>query len=223
MLRYTHSKTNNYTKRALKLYLSAVSLSFNNFNNFNNFVKIQSLPMLFKESLESLEETPLKVQKTITNIKLLNNQSEDHINTIKQQIELDQCDLQKIVSAFLRLEENEKELNAHLHSLYNFIDGQTETVELDCNNFDEMVSKSALILKTNQISARELGETGAHANKDRDGAPCYCGKDVNAKMIACDDPNCRIEWFHLSCIGISQPPAGKWYCRECRKRQRLHS
>lgn len=176
--------------------------------------------MLFKESIESLEETPLKVQKTITNIKLLNSQSEDHITTIEQQIESDQCDVQKIVSAFLRLEENEKEMNAHLHSLYNFIDGQTGTVELDCNNFDEMVSKSALVLKTNQISARELGEAGAHANRERDSAPCYCGKDINAKMIACDDPNCRIEWFHLSCVGMAQPPAGKWYCRECRKRQR---
>ena len=38
-------------------------------------------------------------------------------------------------------------------------------------------------------------------------------------MIACDNPNCMIEWFHLECLIIQSVPKGKskWYCPDCRK------
>jgi len=36
-------------------------------------------------------------------------------------------------------------------------------------------------------------------------------------MIACDGKNCTIEWFHWSCVGITEPPEGNWYCLSCQK------
>ena len=26
---------------------------------------------------------------------------------------------------------------------------------------------------------------------------------------------CTIEWFHYGCVGITEPPKGKWYCPQC--------
>ena len=26
---------------------------------------------------------------------------------------------------------------------------------------------------------------------------------------------CEKEWFHFSCVGITQQPKGKWYCKDC--------
>lgn len=26
---------------------------------------------------------------------------------------------------------------------------------------------------------------------------------------------CPFEWFHYPCVGITQPPKGKWYCPKC--------
>ncbi|KAG5439980.1 hypothetical protein PCK2_000672 [Pneumocystis canis] len=34
-------------------------------------------------------------------------------------------------------------------------------------------------------------------------------------MVACDGRKCQREWFHLPCIGLSEPPQGEWYCDEC--------
>lgn len=48
---------------------------------------------------------------------------------------------------------------------------------------------------------------------------CYCRRNLNSKLIACDDENCKIEWFHLGCVGISESPEGNWYCRECKKKR----
>jgi len=35
------------------------------------------------------------------------------------------------------------------------------------------------------------------------------------EMVACDNPDCPIEWFHYECVGLDEPPKGKWYCRDC--------
>lgn len=44
---------------------------------------------------------------------------------------------------------------------------------------------------------------------------CICKKPERGRMIACDNKNCKIEWFHYKCIGIAQAPKGKWYCKKC--------
>lgn len=37
-------------------------------------------------------------------------------------------------------------------------------------------------------------------------------------MIACDNPDCPIEWFHCQCVGVSNSKTKeKWYCPECIK------
>ena len=44
---------------------------------------------------------------------------------------------------------------------------------------------------------------------------CICNRVSYGEMIACDNPDCSIEWFHFNCVGISQMPKGKWYCPNC--------
>ncbi|TBU50172.1 hypothetical protein BD309DRAFT_946038 [Dichomitus squalens] len=44
---------------------------------------------------------------------------------------------------------------------------------------------------------------------------CFCNQVSYGDMIACDNPTCAKEWFHMGCVGLVRPPKGKWYCREC--------
>ncbi|RCK67284.1 Chromatin modification-related protein YNG2 [Candida viswanathii] len=46
---------------------------------------------------------------------------------------------------------------------------------------------------------------------------CYCQRVSFGEMVGCDNPTCIIEWFHLPCIGLKNPPKGKWYCDDCKK------
>ena len=48
---------------------------------------------------------------------------------------------------------------------------------------------------------------------------CYCGGPENGTMIACDNPDCPIEWFHTKCLRLQTLPKrkAKWYCPDCRK------
>ncbi|XP_034490202.1 inhibitor of growth protein 3 [Drosophila innubila] len=44
---------------------------------------------------------------------------------------------------------------------------------------------------------------------------CTCNQVSYGDMVACDNDACPYEWFHYQCVGITQPPKGKWYCPKC--------
>ncbi|CAO3633581.1 unnamed protein product [Cunninghamella blakesleeana] len=44
---------------------------------------------------------------------------------------------------------------------------------------------------------------------------CYCQQVSYGEMVACDNDECDIEWFHIECVGLKAPPKGKWYCKNC--------
>ncbi|XP_037936211.1 inhibitor of growth protein 3 [Teleopsis dalmanni] len=44
---------------------------------------------------------------------------------------------------------------------------------------------------------------------------CTCNQVSYGDMVACDNEACPYEWFHYPCVGITQPPKGKWYCPKC--------
>ncbi|KAK9479977.1 hypothetical protein V1514DRAFT_303721 [Lipomyces japonicus] len=44
---------------------------------------------------------------------------------------------------------------------------------------------------------------------------CYCQQVSYGEMVGCDGPDCKREWFHLPCVGLTAPPKGQWFCNEC--------
>ncbi|XP_022234179.2 inhibitor of growth protein 3 isoform X2 [Drosophila obscura] len=44
---------------------------------------------------------------------------------------------------------------------------------------------------------------------------CTCNQVSYGDMVACDNDACPFEWFHYPCVGITQPPKGKWFCPKC--------
>ena len=46
---------------------------------------------------------------------------------------------------------------------------------------------------------------------------CYCVGPEEWTMVACDNVDSSIEWFHTECPKIATVPKGKWYWPDCRK------
>lgn len=59
------------------------------------------------------------------------------------------------------------------------------------------------------------------ASNEDDELYCFCRQVSYGEMIACDNQNCRYEWFHYGCVGLTEPPKGIWYCPDCRKQMEL--
>lgn len=47
---------------------------------------------------------------------------------------------------------------------------------------------------------------------------CHCKRISFGEMIACDNPDCPIEWFHFGCVGMTAEnrPKNDWFCPDCR-------
>jgi inhibitor of growth protein 3 len=59
------------------------------------------------------------------------------------------------------------------------------------------------------------------ADADDDGADdtkyCYCQRVSYGDMVACDNAECKNQWFHWECAGLVAEPVGDWLCRDCAK------
>ena len=42
-------------------------------------------------------------------------------------------------------------------------------------------------------------------------------------MIACDNTECHIQWFHTNCLHITKIPKGKWFWRDCCKQKKRNT
>jgi len=41
---------------------------------------------------------------------------------------------------------------------------------------------------------------------------CYCHGPEEGDMIACDNPDCTIGWFHISCLHMERLPGRRYDC-----------
>ncbi|KAF5094869.1 hypothetical protein D0Z00_003369 [Geotrichum galactomycetum] len=59
-------------------------------------------------------------------------------------------------------------------------------------------------------------DTGTGAEGE-DEIYCICRQVSFGNMVGCDNPDCKIEWFHYGCVGLKEPPDPKssWYCPDC--------
>jgi inhibitor of growth protein 3 len=97
--------------------------------------------------------------------------------------------------------------NSESLSSADYIDGGTAFGSTSPSSFD----------CTN--SSRISDQSGAGTFYQRDETKyCTCRQISYGAMVACDNEECEIEWFHYDCVGITQPPKGKWFCLECTKK-----
>ena len=47
---------------------------------------------------------------------------------------------------------------------------------------------------------------------------CICKEHSHGIMVACDNYDCSIEWFHIACVGLTKLPKHQWYCTDCTSR-----
>uniref|UniRef100_A0A915HR13 PHD-type domain-containing protein n=1 Tax=Romanomermis culicivorax TaxID=13658 RepID=A0A915HR13_ROMCU len=75
---------------------------------------------------------------------------------------------------------------------------------------------------TRDDSDQEVGNNDAAELSDQSDQQrwCICNRVSFGNMVACDDKDCPFEWFHYECVGITQPPKGKWFCPHCTKRRK---
>ncbi|KAG5684521.1 hypothetical protein PVAND_013750 [Polypedilum vanderplanki] len=85
------------------------------------------------------------------------------------------------------------------------------------NDSDEMVPTSYINKDGMVVEQTAEGEWTYDPNEPR---YCICNQVSYGEMVACDNAECPLEWFHYPCVGITTTPKGKWYCPMCSKNRK---
>lgn len=52
---------------------------------------------------------------------------------------------------------------------------------------------------------------------DEEALWCTCRRrNDGSLMIACENEECAVVWFHGRCVGVEKAPEGEWWCEGCR-------
>ena len=90
-------------------------------------------------------------------------------------------------------------------------DSQDWSISDDTHSFDH---DNALLTSSCEESSQNSSLTGTT------GLWCYCKQDESFDyMTGCNNQDCPIQWFHLSCaqIRMEEVPEGEWFCPECQQ------
>ncbi len=77
-------------------------------------------------------------------------------------------------------------------------------------------SSSSLNLSTKISPKKRISLADEPPTDPNEPTFCICEQVSWGEMIACDAPNCKREWFHYPCVGLTEPPKGPWHCSECK-------
>ncbi|XP_062591049.1 uncharacterized protein LOC134252559 [Saccostrea cucullata] len=99
-----------------------------------------------------------------------------------------------------------------------------ERVEPDSELWEEMKTKAndfhSLAVMPELVGrffSRKFTPASLVELQESDTLFCFCRKGETDTMVACDNRNCQFQWFHLSCLRLTESnlPKGKWYCPDC--------
>ena len=128
--------------------------------------------------------------------------------------------------------------------IYDLVDQHVRKLDKDLQSFNAEVSKERERLGVQPVAAQQ-GDTSEKRKTtvapaapvpeedtsvealykeallladDKEPKYCICKRISFGEMIACDNPDCPIEWFHFSCVGMTPEnrPKGQWFCPDCK-------
>ncbi|EPR79600.1 PHD finger domain protein [Spraguea lophii 42_110] len=174
---------------------------------------------IYKDSIEALEDANTIIQKTFTDLKDIENHSNKinkNLKSILSNISEDSVSDAKVSelnNLLLNLYEDDRKYKTVVESTINYLEDHMQLVPKECDLFNETIAKSALNEKIKNLTEIE------EAMEDERRKYCICQSDISDNMIACDNEQCDVEWYHYKCIGLTEQPYGDWICNKCREEE----
>lgn len=166
--------------------------------------------MSFEQLLEAVEHVPAELERNFTLMRDLDKRINDLIKNINNSV-------QKYKETKSRSKRNElkKETNEFFEKLNSYSD---DKIELSLQTY-ELIDKNIRLLTdigSVQADTTAVQPIGFDMPLDpNEPKYCICRGVSYGEMIACDNKECHIEWFHYPCVGLRAAPKGKWYCGQC--------
>lgn len=104
-------------------------------------------------------------------------------------------------------------------AIYDLMDEKISTLDTNMKEINHLIvnleSNGERNKKKKRKNAVGRGDDTVLGLDTNEPKYCLCNKVSYGMMIGCDNTECKIEWFHLPCVGLSKP-VDPWWCPLCR-------
>lgn len=173
----------------------------------------------FETFLETLEHVPPDFERNLNLIQDLDSQSFALIGTVNDLIAKYKLSRKKRERVQLK-----KEIMTSMDKLINFADEKVSKGQQTYEMVDRSIEQLIELKKTEDS---EVDSDRRHIGlnmppKEHEPLYCICRNISHGEMVACDNEDCKYEWFHYSCINLKSAPKGKWYCDICSAQMKMN-
>jgi len=208
---------------------------------------VANLPSEVKRNFTMMQELDQQTQTLLDKLEVSTRGYLKKRKTAKEGSVTDDRALQKLKDEFKKAMEMGDEKVELAIATYELVDKHIRRLDADLKKFEaeleqqETKGKTSTKPSTKQKESGKILKKGLRTNEMAlEAAPrlfnvdidmpidpheptyCLCNRVSFGEMVGCDNPDCKVEWFHFECVGLPGPPKGKWYCPECavaRKKQ----
>lgn len=165
----------------------------------------------FQNFIDSMDNVPPELERNFILMRDLDARSQD----LKKQVDNCLVDYKKSKSKSGRAQ-----ILALTNELYSKLDSYAADKVSLANQIYDLIDRNIRRFESVSTSPEpeqkkpiELFDMPADENEPKF---CFCRNISFGQMIACDNPECSIEWFHFQCVGLDVKPKGNWFCPNCK-------
>ena len=100
-------------------------------------------------------------------------------------------------------------------------EGEQELIADSGDDLDSWPANSGDDIDQDNLKTSTTGQSDN--DSDSEELWCICREPEYGQMIACDNDQCPIVWFHTACLKLKRVPQGNWYCPECKNKDKSRS
>lgn len=193
--------------------------------------------------IQELEEISLKLSRHLDKLNKRKNTSHSAINsaTTEETSTATTTTIKKNVDHIEEIQVVKRAINSIFHkknalimSCYDLIDQKVKYIDQMSQSVEELIQfssslsstprlpkksyQSLIISSSNSDRVMKRARSSSDIQIQEEPLYCICNQVSFGDMIACDNDQCSIEWFHYSCVGIEVEPS-EWLCSECQKKK----
>ena len=115
---------------------------------------------------------------------------------------------------------------------YDFIDLNVKGIDTEMNVLEKAIvdagqavpiykaGKSSCLKESDDVLSEAVHDKRELGTTSNEPVYCICKQVAFGDMIACDNEDCAVEWFHYACVNLSRKPKNSWICPLCSNKKR---
>lgn len=168
---------------------------------------------IFDLMLERIQQFPLDANLFERNIKRLNKDHQQCKEVFEKYLaKLIYKNNPKVKKKFKELSKKMKEIIISKREITKNYESKVDNL---LNLLNSMVDKCETKFSIKALEGNKPAIINIKSPVETQNKYCSCRQAPYDKMIWCNNPKCKIKWYHFGCVNLTSSPKETWTCPNC--------